>query len=224
MIGGVGLIMLLGRRRTQRRKVVVDPVPQRTVVVDPVPQGVRNGPRSSGGRLQRIAELLARFSSTTPQVFKLVRIRSGQSIESVVREAFDLICQTTVEQRRHYIHCVSSSSYNAAVYGTPSTTKRFGAELLTPGTGLGLRVAFLPRNEDAYHAMLVGNMPSMTVDSRTGEPRTTDTSLGMVWLPPVYEEGLRRGDLPTCAPYSYEDGSSTIDPPPSLLVLLKGGQ
>lgn len=225
IFGGVGLgILMLGRRRRVRRPIVVqDPPPvivdPPSVIVDPV-RNFTEGPN----RQERIDALLRHYVSPTPSFGRLVQVRSGQTLESLVREAFDEIGRSTLEQRIHYIHCMSSGRYNSGVYGTPSVSKKFGSELLSPGTGIGLRVAFLPRNEDALHAMSVGRMPKMTVDSRTGEPKTSDRSLGMVWMPPVYEEGIRRGELPTCAPYSHEDGSSTIDPPPELLGLLEEEQ
>lgn len=218
LLGGLGLgLVLLGGRRKRRRAA---PPPPPIVVNDPPPPVVEPQ-RNVVSRHQKIAELMEKWCSSKPKFGRLVQVRVGQSIEQMVHEAFDEVGKSTAAQREHYIHCMSSSNYNAETYGTPSTSKRFGTELLAPGSGLGLRVAFLPRNEDAYHAMSVGRMPKMTVDPKTGEPRTSDRALGMVWMPPVWEEGVHRGELPTCAPYSYENGDSTINPPPSLLSLLE---
>jgi hypothetical protein len=110
------------------------------------------------------------------------------------------------------------------IYATPSTTKTFPKEYLVPGKSIGVRVAFLPRNADAHGLLLQGIKPSMTVDPTTGASATTDaTSYGLLWLPPVDAESLASGE-PTCAPFSWGDGSSTIDPPPQLLELLETQQ
>jgi hypothetical protein len=63
----------------------------------------------------------------------------------------------------------------------------------------------------------------MTVDARTGAPASGDADFGaygLLWLPPVSADALVVGEV-TCAPFTWTDGSSTIDPPPELLALLR---
>lgn len=113
-----------------------------------------------------------------------------------------------------YLMCIASGpAWNMSLYGTPSTSRQYPAALLVPGVRTGIRVAFLPRNEDALGLMLLGKHPRMTVHPRTGEPVLPGSSYGLLWLPPVNEAF-------SCEDYTWEDGTSTIDPPPELLELL----
>lgn len=234
--GGVGLALVLFGSRKRRRRVppvVVDParphVPAESSPATDVEPSVTNPPAylrnraepRSQTRLERIAKLLADNVKAEPTFGFLYAVRRGDTLPGIVKAAFDRIGGASAQQRLHYIHCLSSGSYNAGRYGTPSTSKRFGAEMLAPGSGLGLRVAFLPRNEDALSAMLRGRMPTMTVDARTGEPLGEDGSYALLWMLPVNEAAVRAGDLPSCAAFNWRDGSSTIDPDPELLRLLR---
>lgn len=115
-----------------------------------------------------------------------------------------------------YIHCwASGPNFNLPMYATPSTSKAFPRRLLVPGKHIGVRVAFLPRNDDALGALLENRWPRPAVHPRTGAPAGVGRSYGLLWLPPVDEDF-------SCSPFAWDDATSTIDPPPSLLAALKG--
>lgn len=247
--GGLGLAFMVFGGRRRRKRIVTPPPDGPRVIIDPPPPRDGDAPAPAYGvadvafepdeieivdvqrnvvvdvprtsRLERLAELIAQNVRNEPSFGYFYPIKTGDTLPGIVKRLFDTIGGASVEQRLHYIHCLSSGHYNAGRYGTPSTSKRFGKDLCVPGNGIGLRVAFLPRNEDALAAMARGRMPQMTVDPKTGEPIGLDAHLGVLWLLPVDEQGVRAGELPSCSAYSYHDGSSTIDPPPELLELLE---
>ncbi len=69
--------------------------------------------------------------------------------------------------------------------------------------------------------MREGLLPPRTVHVRTAKALHGEhVAFGLLWLPPVDPEQLAEGNV-TCAPFSWEDGSSTIDPDPELLTLLE---
>lgn len=121
-------------------------------------------------------------------------------------------------ERRHvfdYVHCMSSGPrWNLPLYGTPSTSRQFDKRHLVPGLGMGIRVAFLARNADALGLLLGGRLPAMTVDPKTGSAKSSDSSRGLVWLPPA---AIKDGELTCEDPWS--DGSTSLDPPPELFEL-----
>lgn len=101
------------------------------------------------------------------------------------------------------------------LYATSSTSKKqYPDAYMVPGARLGVRVAFLPRNVDALGLLRRREMPWSTVDKRTGAPKMGGDSYGLLWLPPVDDEF-------SCQGYTWEDGSSAIDPPPELLEELR---
>lgn len=230
LAGGLGLgLLLVGSRRMRRRvrpPVIVTPPPDAPRPsptprdpVAPAPSRARNRGLS---RAERLGQLLDELVSNTPRLGRLVQLDASQTPLGAVDEAFRAAgLETFVQQREHYAHCMASGRFNSSIYGTPSVSKRFPKSLLAPGTGIGLRVAFLPRNEDAMAALRVGRMPRMTVDRQTGAPLTGDTSLGLLWFPPIDEVGVRAGLMPSCAAFSWADGASAIDPPSELLALLE---
>lgn len=177
-------------------------------------------------RLQQIEALLDQFVATQPTPGYFYPVQDGDTLPAVAQAALATIGPHTAAARMSYIHCLQSGTFNLGRYGTPSTSKDFPAELLIPGKGLGVRVAFRGRNADALELMADAVMPKMTVDPISGAPRppgpsgVAHTSLGVLWLPPVSAQSLALGE-PTCAPYSWADGSSTIDPPPELMALLE---
>lgn len=173
-------------------------------------------------RRHRIEQLLERYVSDEPVPGRFYQAQPGDTLPDVAACALSTVGAHTRAQLLQYVYCIQSGPrWNVAKYATPSTTRVFGPELLVPGLGMGIRVAFLPRNEDALGKMLEeGVMPVMAVDPQTGAPLSDDDALGLIWLPPVSAENLEQGDV-TCAPYSWSDGSSTIDPPPELLALLE---
>lgn len=159
-----------------------------------------------------IEKLLEEFVADTPTPGHFYQVQPGDTPLSVALAA--LGDRATVADATDYLHCIASGTYNMSVYGSPSTSKQFPAKFLVPGKRIGVRVAFLPRNEDALDLMLRGRHPRMTIDQRTGAPLGGASSYGMPWLPPVDERF-------SCAPFEWDDGSSAIDPPPDLLERLR---
>ncbi len=223
LAGGVGLsLVLLGQRRRRRAPgVIVTPPPDSPPPPEP-PEPV--GPVRNRGvsRRERARALLDELVADAPRLGRLVQLGPGQTLLGVIDEAFRAAGLVTfVRQREHYAHCMASGRFNSSTYGTPSVSRQFPKNLLAPGTGLGLRVAFLPRNEDAQHAMRSGRLPQMTVDARTGASLTGDKHYGLLWFPPVNEELVRSGHQPSCADLPWPDGSSSIDPPTELMLMLE---
>ena len=225
--GVLGLVWLASRRRRRRAVVVVEtPTP---VVVEP-PVAVEPPPSE---RLLEIESLLGEFVSDTPRPGFFYQIKRDDTIASITRTALNTVGPHAEPARLSYMHCLQSGpNWNMRIYGTPSVTKTFPKEYLVPGINTGVRIAFLPRNVDAHALMLQGIQPKIAVDPKSGAPGTMNRNVsepifptmrrhyGLLWLPPVDEDSLASGD-PTCAPFSWDDDSSTIDPPPQLLELLE---
>ena len=159
-------------------------------------------------------EVFESWLELAPTTGAFYSIQPGDTPLSVVKRA--LGADATAENVVDYLRCMSSGPrWNMPLYATPSTSKLYPDRLMVPGKRLGLRVAFLPRNENVRRAVGQGLMPVMTVDPRTGAPADPDaTDLGTVWLPPVDEE--------FSCDFSWDDGSTALDPPPDFLRMLDG--
>lgn len=218
VIGGSILLFALGSRR--RKHVGTIDLPG--VEDDDIVPGTPEEPSEQVQRIARISKLVDDLIAANPEPGHLCAIKYGSNLSDIAKEALDTVYPGhTNQQRLHYIHCISSGpQWNLRLYGTPSTSKIFPEMYMVPGLGMGIRVAFLPRNQDAIAEVRLGNMPRMTVDPETGAPAGGD-HYGVIWLPPVDAKELKAGGMPSCAPYSWADGSSTIDPDPELLGLLE---
>jgi hypothetical protein len=87
--------------------------------------------------------------------------------------------------------------------------------------GIGLAAAFLPRNANVLQYVANKQMPPRTILPNGNKiPNATGSSYGLFWFPPVSKDDLEQNGVVTCAPFNWDDGSSTIDPPPQLLNLL----
>lgn len=210
-VGGT-VLLVAARRRAGRRHATRNDARKST----------GRAPGHHEGRLQRIAHLLERFVADDPAPGFFYQVQPGDRLPDVAAAALGRVGAFSRRQLEQYVFCISSGpQWNVAKYGTPSVTKAFGNELLVPGLGKGVRVAFLPRNEDALDSMLQGRSPAMRVDPKSGRPRgDMFDAYGLLWLPPVDAGELSRGEI-SCAAFSWPDGSSSIDPPTELLVLLE---
>lgn len=171
--------------------------------------------------LVHVRELLYEQINLTPRPGFLYPVMTGDTMPRVVKQALDSIGPSTDRMRQEYSWNIVSGRYNRETYGTPSSTKSYPSKYIAPGINLGIRVAFLPRNEDAIVAMRAGRLPRMTVDPRTGAPRVEGAkSRGLIWLPPVDESSFKAG-IVTCKSHLWEDGSSTIDIDPELRSYLE---
>ncbi len=212
--GGVALIWLVTRKK--RRK----PSPRPTgTVVEPT----RPATGAEAQRLATIAELLEKWVSDTPTPGFFFELGPDDTINAVARDALNSIGPHNAFARTSYIHCLQSGKYNLGRYGTSAEALDFGGDMLVPGIGKGILAAFRARNADALALMRAGRYPRMTVDPSSGSPLPPPKggdSYGMPWLPPIDAGSLAIGE-PSCALFTWSDGSSTIDPPPELLSLLK---
>lgn len=215
----VGGLFLLGRRRSSRAIAPArdspvlqpPPLPPRPPPVEPLPEVEQT----------RLDELLEQYFAIDSEPGNFYQVVATDTFEGVARAALKtVIPNPTDAQILAYIHCISAGPYNLDKYGSPSTSKVFPQQWLVPGLGQGLRAAFLPRNADGVAAFGAGLMPVRTVDPKTARGITSDSAYGLIWLPPVSAEDLEGAGVVTCAPFSYDDGSSTIDPDPELLSLL----
>jgi hypothetical protein len=168
--------------------------------------------RSSRAIKTELEQLLERYVTDDPTPNAFYQVQPGDTPIGVASAALgaDADAQAVTE----YLMCIASGpNWNMPLYGTPSTSKKYPASLLVPGVQIGVRVAFLPRNEDALGLMLKERSPRMSVHAQTGESLLPGDSYGLLWLPPVADDF-------SCAGYSWEDGSSAIDPPPAILERL----
>jgi hypothetical protein len=169
---------------------------------------------SNPTKQEQVAEILRSLVSSKPEPGYFYQVQPDDTPMSVALQALGE--KATTEDALDYLRSISSGPrWNMPLYSTPSTSKAYPDAFMVPGKRLGVRVAFLPRNQDALSLLLEGKKVSMSVDPISGDPKTpADTSLGLLWFPPVDETF-------SCAAYSWEDGSSSIDPPPDLLELLE---
>jgi hypothetical protein len=168
-------------------------------------------PRESGGGDEgtELEQMLEDLVTDEPTPGHFYQVQDGDTPLEVALRA--LGTKATVEDAINYLRCISSGPrYNLPTYATPSTSKSYPQPYMVPGKPLGVRVAFLPRNEDALDLMLRGVRPKMVVNPKTGAPIGTHRHFGLLWLPPVDE-------VFSCSGYEWEDGSSAIDPPTDLL-------
>ncbi len=225
LLGGLALVLLVVGRREQPRPAYQPRINPRL----PAP-GRRAQPavvlpsdaieRDADDRLGRLDELLALYFAigTTPGTFCLVD--PDATPETIARAALASVGPFTESQVLDYVYCFTSSPWNLALYGGPSTSKRYPRRWIIPGFGQGVRAAFLPRNADALEMMANGVIPPRAVDESTAKALTESVSYGLLGLPPICPEQRALGVV-TCAPFSWDDGSSTIDPDPEFIGLLE---
>ncbi len=171
--------------------------------------------------VSRLDQLLEELFATDPTGGSFYQVQDGDTPESIARAVLGSVGAYTERNVLDYVYCFSSSSWNLDLYGSPSTSRRYPRRYIVPGFGQGVRAAFLPRNADALALLGSGQLPHRTVDLKTGARTDADAAHhGVLWLPPVSPEQLRLGVV-TCAPFSWPDGSSTINPHPELLELLE---
>ncbi len=210
-----GTVVLLASRRAKPRPATRQRVDARVIRL-PLPAIVPSEPT----RFDRIELLLSDLVSDDPRPRSLYRIQWDDTPKGVADRALAHAGPHTDRDVLEYIHVFSAGSYNLGQFGTPATSRTYPQRMLVPGLGLGLRVAFLPRNQDALEQMLTGQMPRIVVDPRTGKPASPHTSYGLIWLPAVDPDALALGEV-TCSGYEWPDGSSALDPDPKLLELLQ---
>ena len=171
----------------------------------------RTAAKSSAVETSVIVETLRDLVADEPQAGRFYVVQWRDRPGTVFRDALATcgILSPTQGQVDQYAHLVAGGRYNGDLYGSRGTSRTYPSRWLVPGLGMGIRSAFLPRNQDALELWLHGARPMCVVDRDTGAPRSPATSYGMIWLPPCEAVGY---DL-TGQGYEWPDGSSTLDPP-----------
>ena len=220
ILGGalvVGLLVV-GRRRAKPQRVANPhrPIrPRRRVKV------TRAAPkRTAVAPTTRLDELLREHLAVDARPGTFYQVTASDTPETIARAALRTVGDATDKATLDYIYCFTSSTWNLKLYGGPSTSNRFPFRWKVPGFGQGLRAAFLPRNAPAVSLMGSGVLPYRTVhekDSTHLDGAEGNAAYGLIWLPPVSREQLKLGVV-TCAHRTWDDGSSTIDPNPELLL------
>lgn len=159
--------------------------------------------------------LLRALVSDEPQGACLYQVQWGDRPVVVVRKILAScgIARPTRAQVDEYFHILAGGRYNSTLYGSASSSVTYPSRWLVPGLGLGLRAAWLPRNEDALDLYLRGQAPQCVIDRRTGCATSPATSRGMIWAPPVELLGREI----TTETHQWDDGSPVLDPPLAIM-------
>lgn len=208
-LAGVGLVVVLRPSK-----------PAFAQAVEPAPRAL--SPTTS----QQVDAILRRWTAERPTLGRYYQLREGDTLETIARAALsNAVGAHNRAQRLHYMWLVASVPTHAP-YVTPSTSRQYPDAWRVPGWGKGIRVAFLPRNEDAREVMVHElRSPRQMVDPKTGAPLDSgSTSLGFLWLPPVDLDAMAGGAMPQCEGLDWPDGTSKLLPPPQLLALLEAPQ
>jgi hypothetical protein len=167
------------------------------------------------------ADVLSDLLSDYPLPGKLYLIKTGDNLSTITRKALNNLSSGAGDvgsaRMAYLLDCINMSSWNRDKYGSTRANTNFPKAYFT--NGLGLAAAFLPRNADAIAAILAGKNPPRTIKPN-GDAAGGGSKFGLLWLPPVVKTDLEKFGKPTCAGTQWQDGSSTIDPPPDLLHLL----
>lgn len=158
-----------------------------------------------------LVELLRELVSDSPRGGAFYTVQFGDRPADFARACLRScgIDSPTASQVDQYMHLVGAGLYNSSLYGSQSTSLVYPARWLVPGLGIGVRAAWLPRNDDALDLYLRGQRPRCTINARTGAALTPETSRGMLWAPLVE---LVDDEITTDI-YTWNDGASLLDPP-----------
>lgn len=117
--------------------------------------------------------------------------------------------------RQQLCKLIISSPFNDVLYG-----EHKGRNGNTARGPLGSTISITPKHADNLSLMRQGKPLKRTID-RSG--RVVDHAaahrLPMLWIPYICLESLAQGHV-TTGSYEYEDGSSTIVPPPPIMGLV----
>lgn len=172
-------------------------------------------------------KVLGELIKTNPTPGHFYKIKTGSTaqqrdnLSKIARRALNSVVSgagDSAQNRLQYIYCMTSSpAWNLPLYGAKYTSSQVPA--LYSVNGYTLARAFMPWHEDAITEVQNGRMPTSMVEE-DGSRISGGSTLGLLWLPPVSEEDLRNGVV-TCGPFNWDDGTSSINPPPQLLNLLE---
>ncbi len=192
--------------------------PQRTRRARPTVRRARSRSASTVTESE-IVETLRDLVADEPQGGRLYLVQWRDRPGAVFREALATcgICAASPMQVEAYAHLCGAGRWNRTLYGSRGTSRSFPAAWTVPGLGVGIRSAFLPRNQDALRALLAADRPLCVIDRNTGAAMSPSVSYGLIWLPPVELQGWEI----TGAAFEWPDGSATLDPPGVLLEAIR---
>lgn len=159
-----------------------------------------------------------------PKPGHFYQIKSGDNLSTLVRQALNnevAGAGQNNQSRLNYMKmCMNvGEKWNKKTYGSSRTSQAFPAMYLTDGSGLA--AAFLPRHANVLQHVANGKMPPRTILPNGNKIAGAEgSSFALLWFPPISRDDLEQNGVVTCAPFNWDDGSSTIDPPPQLLNLL----
>jgi hypothetical protein len=152
------------------------------------------------------------------------QIKPGDNLSTLVRSALNAEVAgagQNNQSRLNYMKlCMNvGTKWNKLLYGSSRTSNVFPAMYLTNGSGLA--AAFLPRHANVLQAVANKQMPKRTILPNGNKIAGAEgSSHALLWFPPISKDDLAQNGIVTCAPFNWDDGTSTIDPPPQLLNLL----
>lgn len=176
-------------------------------------------------------EILEDWVSLEPTPGKFYAIGSdpeltgSDTMARIARKALDSVVAgggSNGGRRLDYIHCVTSGPrWNWRLYASSSFTEKYPEYYGV--NGRGIRMAFMPYNDDARVAIANRKYPKRGITQSGSRIPGVGSSYGLLWLPPVDPAMLESQNIVTCGNFDWSDGSSSIDPPPEILNSLQEG-
>lgn len=197
-------------------------------LLDPCPNGMQRDPVTLqcvpiGAPKNPAIGFLEVWLSDDPVPGKLYQIQKNDNMSNIARRALDSVIDGAGDSdgnRLAYIKCISSGpAWNMPLYASTHFSKIYPAMYGVGGRGVAR--AFMPWHQDAVKAILERRFPNRQITD-DGARIVGGGSYGLPWLPPIDPEALAIGQV-TCAPFNWEDGSSSINPPPELFMLIGEG-
>ncbi len=170
-------------------------------------------------------EMLTGLLSDKPEFGKFYLIKTGDKAlgnSGIMQKALTAAAplRGTGSNRLALLKLMTTpNTYNADLYGRDKFTNNWPA--YTGNGGINLGAAWLPRHKNAIQAIASGRMPERNI-SASGNKSGSGSSYALLWIPPIDVQALKDLDTVTISGETWADGSSVLNPPPSLLELLEG--
>jgi hypothetical protein len=119
---------------------------------------------------------------------------------------------TSKRLRRELRQLISSSKFNDLAYGQTDLAKAGEGAYVLNEQGRGLN--WLPNHADNMQLLGSGQDPKRG-SSASGEPLDGSNSDMFLWVPAIDLAALSN-TTPSVLPFQWSDGSSTVEPPPSI--------
>ncbi len=167
-------------------------------------------------------EILPDWISPTPIPGAFYMIQGGDNLALITRKALNSVVSGAGNNggyRLEYMKCITSGpKWNWPLYASTSFSENY--KEWQGINGMGLRRAFNKWHPNAKNEMLERKMPERAITlAGVKLPGVSGNSFALLWLPPVDAAHLAQGNV-TCGMMDWDDGSSSIDPPPEILEML----